>query len=369
MQIVVLGGGYTGLAAAKLAARWTDARVTLVNERDRFVERVRMHQLAAGDRLRDLPLSDLLEGTGVSLVVDRVTGIDAETRKVRLAGPVPDLDYDLLVYALGSRADLDSVPGAAEHAYTVADAESARRLRERLRDGGETVAVVGGGLTGIEAATEIAESHPDLKVELVTGGEFGQALSRKGRAYLRRTFDRLGIGVRDHVRVAKVGPDGLVLEGGDLVDADTVVWTTGFRVPDLAREAGFEVDGYGRMIVDGTLRSVSHPEVYGIGDAAAARRPDGQELRMACATGLPAAQAAMKAIAARLAGKEPKPLKFRYFNQCISLGRKDGLIQFVRADDSPREAVLTGRLAARYKETIVRSTVLFERHPTIPTSF
>jgi NADH dehydrogenase FAD-containing subunit len=115
------------------------------------------------------------------------------------------------------------------------------------------------------------------------------------------------------------------------------------------------------MIVDETLRSVSHPEVYAVGDAAAARRPDGQELRMACATGLPAAIQGVGALADRMAGREPKPLQFRYFNQCISLGRRDGLIQFVRADDSPVEAVLTGRLAALYKENIVRGTILLQR--------
>jgi NADPH-dependent 2,4-dienoyl-CoA reductase/sulfur reductase-like enzyme len=75
-HIVVLGAGYAGLGAAKLAAKRTGATVTLVNERDRFVERVRNHQLATGQRLRDLPLRDLVAGTGIRLVVDRVTRID-----------------------------------------------------------------------------------------------------------------------------------------------------------------------------------------------------------------------------------------------------------------------------------------------------
>jgi NADH dehydrogenase FAD-containing subunit len=249
--------------------------------------------------------------------------------------------------------------------------------------------VVGGGLTGIEAAAELAETLPRLKVRLVTGGVLGAALSVRGRQYLWRTFERLGVDVRECARVAEVRADGLLLAaGGDLapgelprgdppagaragsdhVGADTVVWTAGFRVSELARLAGFAVDGAGRMIVDQTLRSVSHPEVSGVGDAAAIRRADGLELRMACATGLPSAQQAVRAMAAELAGREPRPLRFRYVNQCISLGRRDGLVQFVHADDTPREAVLTGRLAALYKEAIVRGTVLFERHPTLPAS-
>lgn len=366
-NIVVLGAGYAGLLAARLAAKRTGATVTLINAGDRFVERVRLHQFASGQRLRDLPLAELLDGSGVRLVVDRVIAIDAQKRAVRLAGAEP-VHYDVLFYALGSQADLDSVPGAAEHAWSVSDAERAALLRERLREGG-VVAVAGGGLTGIEAATELAESAPEVKVRLVTNGTFGGALSERGRRHLRRTFQRLGVDIRDQARITEVRADGLLLSDGAHVSAEAVVWTTGFRVSPLAREAGFAVDANGRMIVDETLRSVSHPEVYGVGDAAAARRPDGQELRMACATGLPAAAQAVGALADRLAGREPKPLRFRYFIQCISLGRRDGLIQFVRADDSPIEAVLTGRLAALYKETIVKSTITLQRHPALAKLF
>jgi NADH dehydrogenase FAD-containing subunit len=366
-HIVVVGAGYSGQLAANLAARRLDATVTLVNERDRFVERVRLHQFAAGQRLRERPLADLLRGTGAELVIDRVTGIDTAARAVTLAQGEP-IHYDTLIYALGSRADLESVPGVAEHAHTVAGTEQAARLRAAVAAGG-TATVVGGGLTGIEAATELAESHPDLKVRLLTGDTLGERLSERARRYLRGAFDRLGIEIRDGAAVTEVRADGVVLAGGEHVPSDFVVWTTGFTVPRLARAAGLAVDAHGRMLVDETLRSVSHPDVYGIGDAAAVHRADGQELRMSCATGLPIAQAAVRAIAARAAGRAPKPMRFRYVNQCISLGRGDGLIQFVHADDSPREAVLTGRFAALYKEIIVRGALQVQRHPAIPTAF
>jgi hypothetical protein len=86
---------------------------------------------------------------------------------------------------------------------------------------------------------------------------------------------------------------------------------------------------------------------------------------MACATGPPSAAHAIRSLTARLSGREPSPLRFRYFNQCISLGRRDALIQFVRPDDSPVEAILTGRAAARYKEAIVRGAYLAQRHPAL----
>jgi NADH dehydrogenase FAD-containing subunit len=366
-QVVVLGAGYAGQLAARAAAKTKDVTVTLVNDRDRFVERVRLHQLAAGQELRDRPISDLVAGTGIRLVVDRAIAIDHEHKEVVLAGG-ESIGYDTLIYALGSHADLESVPGAAEYADTVAGSEQAARLRDRLRDGG-VVTVVGGGLTGIEAATELAESRPGLKVRLVTGDALGERLSAKGRRHLHRVFGRLGIELREHAAVTEVRADGVLLADGEHLRSDTVVWTTGFRVPALAAEAGFAVDEHGRLIVDETLRSVSHPDVYGVGDAAAGRMPGGQELRMACATGLPAAQQAVRVINDRRAGRTPKPFRFRYVNQCISLGRRDGLIQYVDRFDRPKEFVLTGRAAALYKELIVRSAYQVQRHPAIPTSF
>jgi NADH:quinone reductase (non-electrogenic) len=363
-RIVVLGAGYSGLVAAKLAARRTKASVTLVNATDLFVERVRLHQLASGQRLARLSIRDLLDRTGVTFVEDTVTGIDAAARAVTLARRDTAVRYDVLIYALGSRADLCSVPGVREHADTVADVAHAQRLCDRLRHS-RSVTVVGGGFTGIEAAAEIAESYPNAAVHLATGGGFGAALSLRGRRYLGQAFHRLGVQVHEHAKVTEVDAGGVHFAEGDYLPSDTVVWTTGFEVPSIAADAGFAVNARGRMLVDSTLRSTSHPDVYGIGDAAAACRDTGQELRMACATGIPSAQHATKAIAERLAGREPKPLRFRFFNQCVSLGRRDGLIQFVRPDDSPVEAILTGRPAAAYKEAIVRSTVFAQRHPAV----
>jgi hypothetical protein len=131
-----------------------------------------------------------------------------------------------------------------------------------------------------------------------------------GRLSLReadlRNADFVGGHLREHAHVVKVAADGVLLEDGDHVDADVVVWTAGFRVPPLAREAGLAVGDNGRMLVDATLRSVSHPEVYGIGDAAAARKLDGRELRMGCGPGGYSTVCAVRAIGDRLAGRTPR---------------------------------------------------------------
>jgi NADH dehydrogenase FAD-containing subunit len=299
----------------------------------------------------------------VELTVDRVTAIDPERRQVELVGADP-IGYDLLVNALGSHADLDPVPGAAEHADAVASAEQAERLRDRTARA-DTVAVVGAGLTGLEVASELAESDPDRRVKLVASGSLGGTLSERGREHLHRCFERLGIDVVEHAMVAKVTADGLLLEDGGHVPADAVAWTTGFRASPLAGRAGLAVDDGGRRVVDATLRSESHPDVYGVGDAAAPHQQDGHLLRMGCGPGGVAALAAARAIVARLAGREPEPLRFTYVAQCISLGRRDGLIQFTPEDERAKEKVITGRRAALLKEGIVRGAAYGQRRPAL----
>ncbi|MBA0051655.1 oxidoreductase [Streptomyces sp. AJS327] len=359
-HIVVLGAGYAGLSAAKGVARRlrrAPARVTLVNAAGHFVERVRLHQLAAGRPPKEPPLRDLLAGTGVGLRVARVTAVDAAARTVRLDSAPHVIPYDTLVYALGSEADT-TVPGAATHASTVATHRDAVRLRERTAAARGSLVVAGAGLTGIETATELAEAHPGLHVRLVTAGALGAGLAERGRRYLRDALRRHGVAPREHSPVAEVTPDGLLLACGDEIPAGTVVWTAGFRAPDLARAAGFAVDVHGRLAVDATLRSLSHPEVFAAGDAAAATGPDGAPCRMSCQTGLPMGAYVARAVAATVTGRVPPPLRLRHVWRNISLGRDDGLTQFTRADDHPVAALLTGRPSAHFKEAVTRGTVL-----------
>ncbi|MFD6311848.1 NAD(P)/FAD-dependent oxidoreductase [Streptomyces nigra] len=360
-RIIVLGGGYTGaFAAGRLARRLhgDDVTVTLVNAEPDFVERVRMHQLAVGQELRPRPFADLFRGTGVDLRIARVTAVDADRKTVAVkdADGTEELAYDTLVYALGSGWDDQGVPGVAEHAYELASRPGALRLRERLAalDAGAPVVVVGGGLTGVEAVTEIAEARPDLDVSLVVRGGLGDWLSAKGRRHLRKVVGRLGITVHEDTTATEVGPDRVTIADGTVLPAAVTVWTTGFAVHPIALATTLEVGDRGQIVVDGTMRSVSHPDVYAIGDAALARGVGGKPLRMSCASGGFTAWQAADAIVARLTGGKLPKVPLRYFNQCVSLGRRQGLIQYVTGDDRPVRAVLTGRIAAFYKELICK---------------
>jgi NADH dehydrogenase FAD-containing subunit len=371
-RIVVLGAGYTGaVAAGRLARRLRpeDVAITLVNAEPDFVERVRMHQLAVGQSLKTRPLAEMFAGTGVELKLARVTGVDADRRTVAVTGAdgAEELAYDTLVYALGSGWNDQGVPGTAEHAEQIASRPGALRLRERLAalDAGRPVVVVGGGLTGVEAATEIAEARPDLDVALVARAGLGDWLSPKGRGHLRKVFGELGVTAHEDTAVTAVEADRVITADGTSIPAAVTVWTTGFAVHPIARATTLEVTGTGQIVVDRTMRSVSHPDVYAIGDAAMAMGPGDKPLRMSCASGGFTAWQAADAIVARLTGGKLPRVPIRYFNQCISLGRREGLIQYVTADDRAVRAALTGRFAAVYKELVCKGAAWSVANPML----
>ncbi|WP_203925825.1 NAD(P)/FAD-dependent oxidoreductase [Virgisporangium ochraceum] len=355
-SIVILGAGYAGMATAMSLAgrtrRRSDVRVTLVNGSDRFTERLRLHQIASGQELADLRIPTLLAGTGVDLVRGWVTGIDVHAKKIRVDDERV-LPYDTLVYALGATADTGAVPGAGELAYTLDSAHDAATLARALPDL-RTVAVCGSGLTGVEAAAELAERHPHLRVTLLGRQEPGARLTPKARSYLDAALARLGVQVRAGVEIEKVTPGGVEVADGATTEADAVLWTGGVRVSPLAAAAGLRVDAHGRIVTDAALRSVSHPSVYAVGDAAAVRQGYGT-MHGTCQGGMPTGAHAAASIARELAGAAPKPFRFGYLHLPLSLGREDAVVQFTHPDDSPKRLYLTGKRAVWYKETVSSS--------------
>ncbi|MDG4765423.1 FAD-dependent oxidoreductase [Solwaraspora sp. WMMD406] len=378
-RVIVLGAGYAGaVAAGRLARRLdpADVAITVVNTQPDFVERVRLHQLATGQDLTARPLRKMFAGTGVEVRIATVTGVDVDARTVSVTdgsgsaagGAGYDvLGYDTLVYALGSGWNPGDVPGVAEHADEIASRPGALRLRARLARlaAGQPVVVVGGGLTGLEAATEIAEARPDLDVALAVRDGLGDRFSPKGRAHLRAVLGRHDITGYEHTAVTGIDAEQVTTADGRTIPAAVTVWTTGFAVHPIARTTALTLADAGQIVVDDTTRSVSHPDVYAVGDAAWVIGPEGKPLRMSCASGVPTAWQAADSIAARLTGGKLPNVPIRYYNQCVSLGRRDGLIQYVTADDQAKPAVLTGRFAAGYKELVCKGAAWGVANPTL----
>ncbi|MBF6160724.1 NAD(P)/FAD-dependent oxidoreductase [Nocardia cyriacigeorgica] len=359
-RIVVLGAGYAGAYCAGYLARKLHAdevEITVVNAEPDFVERLRLHQLAAGHELARRPLSEVFVGTGIVLRTARVTALDAEHRTVTVAdgAGVDRIGYDTLVYTLGSAGADHGVAGVAEYAFDVAARPSALRLRARLDelDGSGKVVVVGGNLTAIEAVTEIAEARPGLEVSLVTSGEVGGWLGPKARRHVLRAFDRFGISIHEHTAVESVDETAVVAADGRVFASDATVWAAGFAVPAIAGDGGLAVQADGRITVDRQMRSVSHPDVYAAGDSVFVIGDNGRPLPMSCASAGFTGMQAVSAIVGDLTGRQVKATALSYVGNHISLGRNDAIYQLVDGAGSSKPGALCGRAAVAVKSSIV----------------
>ena len=350
-HVVVVGAGYAGVMAAnRLLAEHPEAAVTVVNPRPVFVERVRLHQVAAGSGTATHELSDLLHPR-VTLHVG--TAVRIEPYAVSLAdGTV--LPCDAVVYAVGSTTGSGAIPGA-EKAFSVADLDSATALHDALLEADDhaSVVVIGGGLTGLETVTELAQSHPRHTLVLV--GDPGAALPVNTQRYIRHRLDELGVQVRSGTRVARIDDGSVVLDDGSEIPATLVVRTAGFSVPDLARRSGLPVDDDGRLRVRDTLQAVDGSPIVGVGDAVVV---DGNDhLRMSCQAAMPLGIHGADTVWQLLQGREPAPLSLGFVTTCISLGRDRGVVQLSARDDTPSRWAVRGRLAAPVKEAVVRGTI------------
>jgi NADH dehydrogenase len=355
VKVVVIGGGYAGTTAANHLRMRADVDITLVNPRPKFVERIRLHQHVAGNYDATVDYGTLL-GEGVSLVVDSATRIDTAARKVELATGAA-LDYDYLIYAVGSTGAVPAaVPGAAEFAYPIAELEAAQRLRAAIDElhADAPITVVGAGLTGIEAASEMAEQG--RAVTLVCGAQLAPSLSEPGRRSIRKWLSRHGVTVLDGPgsTVVEVSSGSVLLDCGRRLLSQVTIWTAGFGVPDLAAASGLSTDGLGRLLTDETLTSVDDPRIVAAGDCAA---PSGQPLRMSCQAAGPLGAQAANTVLSRVTGTEPPVVDQAFVGSCVSLGRHAATVQLARKDDTPVNFYVGGRLAASVKEAICKGTL------------
>ncbi|MER6029898.1 FAD-dependent oxidoreductase [Streptomyces sp. NPDC001851] len=347
MRVVVVGAGYAGtIAANRLAKKVKAAEITVINPRPDFVERVRLHEQIAGTGTARTPLTSMLrEG-----VVTRLDTVDKISDGEVALGDGSRLDFEYLFLAVGST--VVPLPGTVPVGIWEG-AERARAALARL-SGGSTVTVIGGGLTGIETAAEVAYGRPDLRVRLV-GQTIAASLSVGAQKRVHTGLERLNVEIVEGA-VAQIVPgagegggDTVCLQSGPRFTSDLTLWAIIGAVPDLAARSGLEVDADGRAVVDEYLRSVNDPRIFVVGDCAAV-----PGARAACATAMPQGAHAADTLARMIEGRTPQPYSMGYTGQGVSLGRRDGLLQTARRDDSVRRLYFAGRTAAVGKERICR---------------
>lgn len=363
-RVVIIGAGYAGVMAANRLAGSKQlsesVSVTVVNPVSDFVERIRLHEIAAGSReSASVPMRSLLNQRA-DIIEDTASRIDPENREVHFSSGRAPLDYDVLLYSVGSTQASAEIPTGV---YGLKDADSANRLQARLSqlDPGAAVSIIGGGLTGIEVTAEIAEKYPQLQVRLISRGVIAGSLAGPGRHAVMKRLSALGVETVENTNVQRCDDSSVRTSGDDTLRSECTIWTAGFSAPGLARDSGLPTDAEGRLMVDESLSCPQYPDIFGAGDAIRAPKTVAGHLRMSCASALPLGAHAADSIIARLERRSPAALSAGYIVRCISLGRKSGLIQTVRADDRPRRFVIRGRLAGLTKEQVCQMTLSWIR--------
>ncbi|MFI5286813.1 MAG: NAD(P)/FAD-dependent oxidoreductase [Candidatus Dormibacteria bacterium] len=355
-HVVIVGAGFGGLAAAR-ALRHVDVDVTLVDRNNYHLFQPLLYQVASG--LLDpsaiaRPVRTIMRGAhNVDVMRAEVIGVDLEHRHVETSAA--GLDYDYLVVASGSVTDYFGNENARQWTAGLKHLGEALTLRSRLlgcfEDASLTVdadtrrrlltfAVVGAGPTGVEYSGAVAElikhvlpkeyrriDFTEVSVVLVEAGDrilasFAPRLSRLAA----RSLERKGVRIILGESVRGVGDHGLVLQNGERVDTNTVVWTAGVRAATPLDLGGDAIARGGRVKVTSQLHLAGHPEVFVIGDAAAVEQ-DGAVLPMLAPVAIQGGKYVARSIAARVKHTEVAAFHYRDKGTMATVGRGAAVAQ------------------------------------------
>lgn len=346
-RVVVLGGGFGGVAAVGALAR-AEVDITLVDRKNHHLFQPLLYQVAtAGLAPGDIAASIrqiFRRQANVTVAMAEIEGIDPAARQVKLLVPergAVRLDYNYLVVATGvgpSYFGHDEFAADAPTLKTVEDATSVRaavlgafeRAELQASPAGRadllTFVLVGAGPTGVEMAGALAElaratlaedfrriDPRSARIVLVeAGARILPTFHADLAARVHRRLERMGVEVRCGRAVDDVDARGVSV-GGERIDAGVVLWTAGVKPSPAAAWLGAAADRAGRVVVKPDLSLPERPEVFVVGDVSA-RLQDGRQLPGVAQVAIQGGRHAGRTIAARVAGRRP-PGEFRYRNK------------------------------------------------------
>jgi NADH dehydrogenase len=358
-RIVIIGGGFGGLYAAK-ALRRAPARITLVDRRNYHLFQPLLYQVAtAALNPSDIaaPIRSVLrKQENVSVILGDATSIDLDKKLIQLADG--ELAYDILIIATGATHSYFGHAEWEENAPGLKTIEDALEIRRRVLLAFEAAeresdperqrawlnfVVVGGGPTGVELAGALSEiarqtmlrdfrriNPSSARVILIEGIDrllppYPPDLSAKAAAQLQS----LGVEVMTKTTVTRV-TDHEVAAGETIIPTRTVLWAAGVQASPLARSLGAPLDRAGRVLVAPDLSVPGHPEVFVIGDLAAVTQADGKPVPGVAPAAIQEGTHTAKNIARMLDGQPTLP--FSYFDKgsLATIGRAAGVADFGR---------------------------------------
>lgn len=359
-HVVILGGGFGGLSAARRFRR-QPVRVTLLDRRNHHLFQPLLYQVATatlspGDIAA--PIRWIFRRQrNLRVLLGHAEAVDVAAKRVRLADGAT-LDYDYLIVATGASHAYFGHPEWAAHAPGLKTLEDALEIRRRLLLAFEyaeresdperqrtllTFVIVGGGPTGVELAGTLAEiarrtlrdefraiDTSRARIVLVEAGPtILPAFPEKLRQASRESLERLGVEVRERAAVTAIDGGGASL-GAERLEAGTVLWAAGVAASPLVATLGVPLDRAGRVIVNPDLSIPGHPEVFVVGDAAAFLHQTGAPLPGVAQVAIQgAAQAARNVL--RLIEHQPvRRFEYRDKGSLAIVGRGSAVADFGR---------------------------------------
>lgn len=352
-KILILGGGFGGLfTALDLAGA---GEVTLVDEQDHFLFKPMLYEYLSGEvELWHIApsFSELLDD--VRIVRGGVSSIDLNARLVAVSGHAERFDYDVLVLALGATTNYWGVEGAEEFTLSFREVADANNLRRRMTEALDhvqpdaapqdtrealTFAVVGGGASGVELSTKMADLLRDAVKRRALRGEprviiiemtdrLVPGMGDEIREYVERELEGHRVEIHTRTRVARVKQNALTLEhNGRETEIETsgVVWVAGVRMNPIIDSLDVEKDKRGSIIVDRTLQIPTYQNAFAVGDIAF--YPDvAPTLAGTAQLALQQAHLCARNVRAFLNGEELKTKHFVELGEALSLGTEHAAV-------------------------------------------
>jgi NADH dehydrogenase len=372
-RIVVVGGGAGGLELAtrlgEKFGRRGRAQVTLVDRSRTHLWKPLLHEVAAGSMdMHDHQLDYLAQARWhrFTFALGALAGLDRSAREVVVARVLDDegaeilperrIGYDTLVIAIGSESNDFHTPGVREHAFTLDNTWQAHLFHRRLVNAcfranyaaqGENIdiAIVGAGATGVELAAELhntirvlagyglAHFDPAKQIHITiveAGPRILAGLPDHIAEGALKVLAELGVEVLVSEKVVSVDAKGLETASGREVRGDFVVWAAGIRCADVLKDLdGLETNRINQLVVLPTLQSTRDPDVFAIGDCAAAPWKDGRTVPPRAQSAHQRSSHLVKTVARRLAGEAPLPYRYHDFGSLVSLGDYDTVGQIM----------------------------------------
>ncbi|MEQ5041886.1 NAD(P)/FAD-dependent oxidoreductase [Providencia manganoxydans] len=318
-KIVIVGGGAGGLELAtrlgRKLGRKKRAEITLVDRNPSHLWKPLLHEVATGsldDGVDALSYLAHARHNAFNFQLGSLTQIDRDNKKIilgelrdkntELLVPEREIDYDILVMALGSTSNDFGTPGVKEHCIFLDNPQQAHRfhdemlnlfLRYSVRDNAEekvNIAIVGAGATGVELSAELYNAVEQLtsygfkgldtdalNVTLVEAGErILPALPPRISSAAHQELNKLGVKVLTKTMVTSADDEGLNTKDGEKIRADLMVWAAGIKAPDFMKDiAGLETNRINQLVVKPTLQTTLDDTIFAIGDCASCAKPEG----------------------------------------------------------------------------------------------